>query len=71
VKANGYANGDVKKDDDATMPQKGHLNGTVNRFHNTFNKFTTEMCNPALNSNTTTRQRILVNGNANGNGGNK
>ncbi|XP_034485958.1 elongation of very long chain fatty acids protein AAEL008004 isoform X2 [Drosophila innubila] len=69
VMANGHANGALKKDDDATQKQKGHFNSTVNRFQNTFNKFTTEMCNPALNSNT--RQRILSNGNGIGNGGNK
>ncbi|XP_060650422.1 elongation of very long chain fatty acids protein 7 [Drosophila nasuta] len=63
VKANGHANGDVKKDDDAPPPKKVSP-FSVNRFQNTFNKFTTEMCNPALNSNinpNTTRQRVNVN----------
>lgn len=63
VKANGHANGAVKEhqDGDVTPTRNGHLNGHVNRFQNTFNKFTTEMCNPALNSHVT-RQRVLHNG---------
>lgn len=60
VKANGHANGAVKEHQDGDVtPRNGHLNGSsVSRFQNTFNKFTTEMCNPALNSNVA-RQRVL------------
>ncbi|XP_017081977.1 elongation of very long chain fatty acids protein isoform X1 [Drosophila eugracilis] len=58
VKANGHANGHVKalKDGDVAPTSNGQANG----FHNTFSKFTTDMCNPALNS-STARQRVLVN----------
>ncbi|XP_065721852.2 very long chain fatty acid elongase 7 isoform X1 [Drosophila suzukii] len=57
VKANGHANGHVKalKDGDVAPTRNGQANG----FHNSFSKFTTDMCNPALNS--STRQRVLVN----------
>ncbi|ALC47357.1 CG2781, partial [Drosophila busckii] len=62
VKANGHADAAFKEHKDgAVTPQKKQQNGSVNRFQNTFNKFTTEMCNPALKSSTTTRQRYLVN----------
>lgn len=61
VKANGHANGAVKEHQDGDVtPRNEHLNGSVNRFQNTFSKFTTEMCNPALNSNVA-RQRVLHN----------
>lgn len=64
VKANGHANGHAKalKDGDvsAAAPVRNG-NGQANGFHNSFSKFTTEMCNPALNSNSTARQRVLVN----------
>ncbi|XP_020808437.1 elongation of very long chain fatty acids protein AAEL008004 [Drosophila serrata] len=63
VKANGHANGHAKalKDGDVPSSSTPTRNGQANGFHNTFSKFTTEMCNPALNSNSTARQRVLVN----------
>ncbi|XP_017021498.1 very long chain fatty acid elongase 7 isoform X1 [Drosophila kikkawai] len=61
VKANGHANGHAKALKDGDVTTTPTRNGQANGFHNTFSKFTTEMCNPALNSQSTARQRVVVN----------
>ncbi|TDG51454.1 hypothetical protein AWZ03_002249 [Drosophila navojoa] len=65
VKANGHTNAEMKqlKDGNSNGNGNAHSNDFQNRFQNTFSKFTTEMCNPALNSNSksTARQRVLIN----------